>query len=365
MAVDLDMPLLSSLPEYGTSIQDSLISSANLTRSGTWENGRLYQRRNSVRRICESDCLLLPTPTTYAESLRPGVRPAGTNKLERRLRRYPTPEASDIRDTPQRLPTPTANNGWAARGRGRDRNRRLTTQLAIAPEESVNPAVWGWMMGFPPGYAESILMPPGTVPLPKAQESQASESREDVSASAFTGGQSRQSRQPFHSGESSTSILCSELQVGDRAIYQLTPILGEIVEIDRSRSDPYKIEYCNNTSAWYSLDQILAGRAHPLPQATDSDPLFEGVYRRATDSEPKVGDCLFWFATAISWGLVVEISANPRRKKPYRVLYCGGQVQCHKPAELGIGQGMSIYRPLNLSVIEGGSYDSSSGRDRG
>jgi len=314
MAADLDMPLLSSLPEYGTSIQDLLISSANLTTSGTWENGRLYQRRNSVRRTCATGCSLLPTPTTYAESLRPGVRPAGTNKLEQTLRRYPTPLASDIRDAPQRLPTPTASNGWTARSRGRDRNRRLTTQLAIAPDESVSPAVWGWMMGFPPGYAESILMPDGTAPLPKNQESQASESREDVNASVSTVEPLLQSRQPYHSSESSTSIPCCELEVGDRLIYQLTPILGEIVEIDLSRPDPYKIEYCNGTEQWHSLDRILAGKAHSLAQVTDSDPLFEGVYRRVEDDDLKVGDCLFWFATAISWGLVVEVSANPRRK---------------------------------------------------
>ena len=371
MAADLDMPLLSSLPQYGTSIQDSLISSANLTKSGTWENGRLYQRRNSVRHTCASDCSLLPTPTTYAESLRPGVRPVGTNKLERRLRQYPN-----------LLPTPTANNGFTSRSPGCDRNRRLTGQLKILPSESASPAVWGWMMGFPELYVEAVLMrqfeisvatirmlwllkklrfPDGCrivfilgsgwlFPRLYLRESQARESQAEEPVSTSTAGVSPRNRPASPSDESSTLIPCCELEVGDRLIFHCIPILGEVVEIDLTRTDPYRIEYCNRTEQWHSIDRIRAGTAHSLAQVVGSDPEFVGIYRRV-DDEPRIGDCLCFFATAVSWGIVIGVSS--KRKNPYKIRYCGGQIQCHKPAELGIGQGMDIYRQLDLST-EGG-----------
>ena len=191
-------------------------------------------------------------------------------------------------------------------------------------------------------------MPPGTVPLPCDQEFQARRSQVGEPVSLSTAEQLPQSRQLFHSDESSTSIPCCELEVGDRLVFRCVPILGEVVEIDLTRPDPCRIEYCNRTEQWHPLDRIRNGTAHLLAQTTSSDPEFVGIYRRV-DGKPKVGDCLCFFATAVSWGIVIDVSS--KRKNPYKIKYCGGQVQFHKPAELGIGQGMVIYR--KLSAIEG------------
>lgn len=77
----------------------------------------LSRQREKARRTSVTGSSLLPTPTTYAKGSGKH-RPAGSNKLETRLK-------------------PFLEGG------------------------KLNPAVVGWMMGFPPGWVEDILMDGG------------------------------------------------------------------------------------------------------------------------------------------------------------------------------------------------------------
>ena len=77
-----------------------------------------YQQRNSVLPTKEKGCSLLPTPTTYPKGST-GCRPAGTNRLEQKLRPF------------------------------------------IAKGDKLHPAAPGWMMGFPVGWVEQVLADTG------------------------------------------------------------------------------------------------------------------------------------------------------------------------------------------------------------
>ncbi len=87
-----------------------------------------YQQRNWERRKKGKDFSLLPTPTTYAKGSGK-CRPAGQTKLEVRLRQF------------------------------------------ISPGDKLHPAVPGWMMGFPSGWVEEVLMDGGEkIQLPLTPE---------------------------------------------------------------------------------------------------------------------------------------------------------------------------------------------------
>jgi hypothetical protein len=77
-----------------------------------------YQQRNSERPMKEKGCSLLPTPTTYPKGST-GCRPAGTNRLEQKLRPF------------------------------------------IHKGDKLHPLVAGWMMGFPIGWVEYPLADTG------------------------------------------------------------------------------------------------------------------------------------------------------------------------------------------------------------
>jgi hypothetical protein len=81
-----------------------------------------YQQRNSVLPTKEKGCSLLPTPTTYPKGST-GCRPAGTNRLEQKLRPF------------------------------------------IAKGDKLHPAAPGWMMGFPVGWVEQVLADTGDLLL--------------------------------------------------------------------------------------------------------------------------------------------------------------------------------------------------------
>ena len=103
-----------------------------------------YQLRNSEVHTKEKDFSLLPTPTTYAKGST-GCRPAGQTRLEQRLRTF------------------------------------------IMSGDKLNSAVPGWMMGFPVGWAEKVLMDGGeaiSIQLPFTQEyATTSTSAENVTTS--------------------------------------------------------------------------------------------------------------------------------------------------------------------------------------
>ena len=81
-----------------------------------------YQQRNSALPTKEKGCSLLPTPTTYPKGST-GCRPAGTNRLEQKLRPF------------------------------------------IAKGDKLHPAAPGWMMGFPVGWVEQVLADTGDLLL--------------------------------------------------------------------------------------------------------------------------------------------------------------------------------------------------------
>lgn len=82
-----------------------------------------FQQRNSERRTSAKGFSSLPTPTTYAKGST-GSRPAGATRLEQSLRKF------------------------------------------IAKGDKLSPAAPGWMMGFPPGWVEEILMAGGAIIQP-------------------------------------------------------------------------------------------------------------------------------------------------------------------------------------------------------
>jgi hypothetical protein len=126
-----------------------------------------YQQRNWERRTKEKGFSSLPTPTTYAKGSGK-CRPAGATRLEQSLRKF------------------------------------------IAKGDKLHPAVPGWMMGFPPGWVEEILMAGGqaiSIQLPFTPECVTiHQSAENATTS--TPGQSAPSKQRSQSAASSTSKVC-------------------------------------------------------------------------------------------------------------------------------------------------------------
>lgn len=134
-----------------------------------------YQLRNLDRPKKEKGFLSLPTPTTYAKGST-GCRPAGATRLEQKLRPY------------------------------------------IIKGDKLNPAVPGWMMGFPVGWVEKILMDTGetiSVQLPFIQE-YATTLTNAENATTSTPVQSAPSRLRSQLGESVTSLtLLEQLKQSD------------------------------------------------------------------------------------------------------------------------------------------------------
>ncbi len=174
-----------------------------------------YRHRNSERRTKENASSLLDTPTTYPESLK-GQGEAGRNKLETSLRlpvNIPTPRANDAAQGYNmgerggmnltgylRLATPASRD---CKGISPTQNQGASATLPdnlhpfILPTESANPQVWGWMMGFPRNWCESVPMPPSSWELserdggaenshPSKPACQESESKAGATASTTT-----------------------------------------------------------------------------------------------------------------------------------------------------------------------------------
>ena len=123
-----------------------------------------YQLRNLDRPSEEKGFSSLPTPTTYAKGST-GCRPAGATRLEQKLRPY------------------------------------------IIKGDKLNPAVPGWMMGFPVGWTEWPLMDTGetiSVQLPFIPEFATTSTKGEI-ATTSTPDQSAPSKQRSQSSESVTS----------------------------------------------------------------------------------------------------------------------------------------------------------------
>lgn len=130
-----------------------------------------YRRRKSDHRKAVTDSSLLPTPTTYAKGST-GCRPAGQTRLEQKLKPY------------------------------------------LTKGDKLNPAVPGWMMGFPVGWVEKVLMDGGeaiSIQLPFTQE-YVTTSANAESVTTSTPVQSAHSRQQLQLNESVTSPISSQLE---------------------------------------------------------------------------------------------------------------------------------------------------------
>ena len=113
----LNLLLLNNPEELSTTdLEQCLEDSEWLITVGKIQKS--YQQRNSAHPMKEKGCSLLPTPTTYPKGST-GCRPAGTNRLEQKLRPF------------------------------------------IAKGDKLHPSVAGWMMGFPIGWVEYPLADTG------------------------------------------------------------------------------------------------------------------------------------------------------------------------------------------------------------
>lgn len=241
-SVNPGLSALNSQRDSGTG--DSEKSSDALPKSGTWVSGNLSQQPILERLILESESLLLPTPTTYPEGSGES-RSAGSNKLEQALRRLPTPVARDHKGV--------ANDTLPE-----------SIQPHIQQGEVMNPAVPGWMMGFPPGYAESALMDGGEqINHQQTQECQ-NDSPSEESASPSMEEVSPLSKQRSPLPESSTSGSVSIM--GEDAIdNQLSMCgVGELVDIGEAEpatvleihKNTVKVRCANGAVKWRNLSEI-------------------------------------------------------------------------------------------------------------
>lgn len=181
-----------STEDYGKFLEDS----EWLDIRGALRNS--YRQLGSELLTGETDSSLLPTPTSYAEGS--GThRPAGTNKLERKLKLLPTPIAKDGESRP--------GNQFQEYSL----NREITAH--IQDSEKINPAVPGWMMGFQPGYVEKILMVGGDITQPQFTQASPPEQKDAEPASSSTAEASCPSKLRSHSAESSTSTQSLENEI--------------------------------------------------------------------------------------------------------------------------------------------------------
>lgn len=133
------------------------------------------QQRSSAVHKKESASSLLPTPTTYGKGSK-AVRPNGTIKLELALRK------------------------------------------SIQPTDKLHPAAPGWMMGFPPGWVEKVLMDGGgAIHLPLTPEYLDTQNIEE-SHVVYTPDPFALSKQRSQSSELSTS----GKSLGDKSVKALT-----------------------------------------------------------------------------------------------------------------------------------------------
>jgi hypothetical protein len=167
----LNLLLLSSPEELLTTDLEQFLEDLE------WSNivGKIqksYQLRNSAHPTNESEFSLLPTPTTYPKGSGK-CRPAGTNRLEQKLRPF------------------------------------------IHKGDKLHPAAAGWMMGFDPGWVEQPLADTGDllsiqVPFIPVQDTTL---KTGESALTFTAEPLPHNKQKSHSEELNISQNSQDLQV--------------------------------------------------------------------------------------------------------------------------------------------------------
>jgi hypothetical protein len=115
----LNLLLLSSPEELSVMDLEQFLEDSEWSDTVT-KIQKSYQHRSLALPISEKGCSLLPTSTTYPKGST-GCRPAGTNRLEQKLRPY-------------------INKG-----------------------DKLHPMAAGWMMGFPIGWVEQVLADTGEI----------------------------------------------------------------------------------------------------------------------------------------------------------------------------------------------------------
>lgn len=158
---DLDLSLWNSLKDLSTEDFEQCLE------DWEWRDIKqklsLSRQREKERRTNVTGSSLLPTPTTYAKGSG-NHRPAGSNKLEQSLKPF------------------------------------------LGQGDKLNPAAVGWMMGYPPGWVEDILMDGGlSIQLPFIPE-YVTIPTTAVPAATSTVNPSLPNKQRSPSNESSTSI---------------------------------------------------------------------------------------------------------------------------------------------------------------
>nr|MDZ8061324.1 hypothetical protein [Nostoc sp. EkiNYC01] len=224
-----------SIEDYEQFLADSEWSAI----SGTIRSS--YRLRKSERRTKETDSSLLPTPTTYAKGST-GCRPAGATRLEQKLRPY------------------------------------------ITKGDKLNPAVPGWMMGFPVGWAEYPLMDTGetiSVQLPFIQEYATTSTNGEI-VTTSTPDQSAPSRQQLQSSEFVispnllTQLKKSDVKV-DLYICNSSLNIGKIVEVWETC---FTVDWSSEIKCYFwERDDRVIGQLAIAPQhlidqfLEDSEPL--------------------------------------------------------------------------------------------
>jgi DNA-directed RNA polymerase subunit RPC12/RpoP len=203
-----------STKDYEQFLEDSewLVMSGMIRKS--------YQLRNSDRPKKGKDFSSLPTPTTYAKGST-GCRPAGATRLEQKLRPY------------------------------------------ITKGDKLNPAVPGWMMGFPVGWAEWPLMDTGetvSVQLRFIPEFVTTSTNGGI-ATTSTPDQSAPSKQQLQLNESVTSLnLLRQIKRSDIElnlyICNSSHCVGKITEVWQTC---FTVDWSNEIKCyfWERDDQVI------------------------------------------------------------------------------------------------------------
>ena len=188
-----------------------------------------YQLRNLDRPSEEKGFSSLPTPTTYAKGST-GCRPAGATRLEQKLRPY------------------------------------------ITKGDKLNPAVPGWMMGFPVGWVEWPLMDTGetiSVQLPFIPEYATTSINGEI-VTTSTPDQSAPCKQQLQSSESVilpnslTQLKHSDIKL-DLYICNSSLNIGKIIEVWQTC---FTVDWSGEIKCYFwERDDQLIGKLAIAPQA--------------------------------------------------------------------------------------------------
>ena len=202
-----------------------------------------YQLRNLDRPKKEKGFLSLPTPTTYAKGST-GCRPAGATRLEQKLRPY------------------------------------------ITKGDKLNPAVPGWMMGFPVGWVEWPLMDTGetiSVQLPFIPEYATTLINDEI-VTTCTPVQSAPSKLRSQSSESVTSLTLHPIKKSDIElnlyICNSSLSIGKITEVWQTC---FTVDWKSETKCYFwERDDEVINRLAIAPQALVTKFLKDKFYVECT-----------------------------------------------------------------------------------